>query len=194
MRKGVLFTCAVAAATTLTLVLGAGQASARCQVQFFPDLSGETGGSLGLVCGYPDAPTGSVDGSDGKKKKKKKPPPSYASIVVNLTTLNDGDLNFTGATAAGYETKREAIRKAERACVRAQPGSVCQSRVTARNGWAALVATLTPDQRLVVFGGNGKTLESAFQEAEAHAREAFGGTAPSEIQRVKGVRSRGAER
>lgn len=191
MRKGSLFACAAAAAAILTLTLGAGQASARCQVQFAPDLSGETGGSLELICGYPDAPTGTVDGSGGgtKQTKKKKPPPSHASIAVNLTDLGDGDFSFVGATSAGYATKREAVLKAERACRRFKPGD-CDSVVTAKNGWAALVATLNSAGTLVVFGGNGDTYESAFQEAEERAREAFGGTAPHEIQRVKGVRSR----
>ncbi len=190
MRKGILFTCAAAAAAVLTLTLGAGAASARCQVQFAPDLSGETGGSLELICGYPDAPTGTVDGpgSGGKKEKKRKPPPSFASIAVNLTTLNDGDFTFSGATSAGYATKRKAVRASQQACRRV-PGE-CDSIVTARNGWAAMVTTLVPGGGLVVFGGTGDSYESAFQEAEERAREAFGGTAPHEIQRVKGVRSR----
>ena len=192
MRKGRLFTCAAAAAAILTVTLGAGQASARCQVQWVPDISGDQAGTLDLICGLPDAPTGTVDGSAGgtkEKKKKREPPPSHASIAVNLTDLNDGDLSFVGATSAGYETKRKAVRKSERACRKFKPGD-CDSVVTAKNGWAAMVATLNSAGTLVVFGGNGDTYESAFQEAEERARDSFGGTAPHEIQRVKGVRSR----
>ncbi|MGH2922467.1 MAG: DUF4189 domain-containing protein, partial [Solirubrobacterales bacterium] len=189
MRKGVLFTCAAGAAAIVALTVGAGQADANCQVQWEPDPFGDSGGSLGIVCGGPNAPTGNVDGSAGKTKtkKKKKPPPSHASIAVNLTTLNDGDLAFVGAYSAGYDSKRKAVRASERACRRDQPGE-CDSIVSARNGWAVLVATLTPDRRLVVFGGSAKSYDSAFQEAEERARDAFGGAAPFEIQRVRGVR------
>jgi hypothetical protein len=190
MRKGCLFTSFAAAAVGFTLTLGAGQARAQCQVQWEPDPFGDSGGSLGIICNDPSAPTGSVGASGPKKKKKRKPPPSHASIAVNLTDLNNGDLSFSGAFSAGYKTKREAIRKSERACRRAAPGSDCESLVTARNGWAAIVATLTPAGQLVVFGGSAKRYESAFQEAEERARDAFGGTAPHEIQRVRGVRSR----
>lgn len=189
MRKGLLPTCAAVAVATLTLTLGAGQARANCQVQWEPDPFGDSGGSLGIICGGATAPTGNVDGSAGKKGKQKKKPPSHASIAVNLTTLNDGDLSFVGAYSAGFETKRKAVRASERACRRDQPGE-CDSLVTARNGWAVLVATLTPDGRLVVFGGSDRRYEGAFQEAEERARDAFGGTAPFEIQRVRGVRSR----
>jgi hypothetical protein len=162
------------------------QASAGCQLQWQPDPFGTSGGYLDYVCGDPSAPTGGSGGSGGKGGKKK---PSYASIVVNVNTLNDDDTTFVGATSAGYGKKRKAVRAAVRACRRDQPG-VCESIVTARNGWAVLIVTARTDGSLVVFGGNDKNRESAFQEAEARARESFGGTTPNEIQRVRAVRSK----
>ena len=179
---------AAGAASVVALALAPARADANCQVQWEPDPFGDSGGSLGIICDDPTAPTGNV-GASSKKKKKRKPPPSHASISVNMTTLNDGDLTFVGATAAGYATKRKAVRASVRACHRDQPG-ICKSLVTARNGWAALVATLTPQGQLVVFGGNAKGHFGAFAEAEERARAAFGGTAPNSIQRVRAVRSR----
>jgi hypothetical protein len=178
------------AAALAVALLAPAEADAQCQVQWEPDPFGDSGGSLGIVCGDPNAPTGNVGSESQKKeKKKRKPPPSFASMAVNMTTLNDGDLSFAGSTSAGYATKQKAVRASVRACHRDEPG-VCKSLVTARNGWAALVATLDPDQRLVVFAGNAKGYFDAFAEAEERAREAFGGTAPYEIQRVRAVRSR----
>jgi hypothetical protein len=183
MRAGLLTTAAAVVAAIVVLTVGAGQATAGCQLQWQPDPLGDTGGYLDYVCGDPAAPTGSADGSGGHKK------PSYASIVVNMTTLNDGDTSFAGATSAGYPKKAKAVRAAKRACHRDQPG-LCKSIVTARNGWAVLVVTARTDGSLVVFGGDDENRESAFQEAEARARASFGGTAPNPIERVRAVRSR----
>jgi hypothetical protein len=173
------------AAAAVVLLLGAERASAGCQLQWQPDPFGGSGGHLAYVCGDSSAPTGNSDGSGGKKKRK----PSFASIVVNLTTLNDGDNEFAGATSAGYPKKETAVRRAVRACRRDLPGR-CKSIVTARNGWAALIVTAREDGSLVVFGGNARQREPAFQEANARARRAFGGTTPNPIERVRAVRSR----
>ncbi|MGH8956898.1 MAG: hypothetical protein ACRDVF_18005 [Microbacterium sp.] len=186
MRTASVIAAAVGAAIA-TLTVGAGPAGAGCQLQWQPDPFGGSGGSLHPVCDDPSAPTGSSDGSGGKQNKKKKP--SFASIVVNMTTLNDDDTTFVGATSAGYAKKRLAVRKALRACRRDQPG-LCESIVTARNGWAVLIVTAEADGSLVVFGDNDKVRESAFQEAERRARESFGGSTPNPIQRVRAVRSR----
>jgi Domain of unknown function (DUF4189) len=172
-------------AVAAVLLLGAEQASAGCQLQWQPDPLGGSGGYLDYVCGDPSAPTGNSDGSGGEKKRNS----SFASIVVNMTTLNDGDNEFAGATSAGYPKRKKAVRRALRACRRDLPGR-CKSIVTARNGWAALIVTARKDGSLVVFGGNAKKREPAFQEANARARRAFGGTTPNPIERVKAVRSR----
>lgn len=176
------------AVTVLCVVAlgGAERASAGCQLQWQPDPFGTSGGYLDYVCDDASAPTGDVGaggGSDGPKE------PSYASVVVNMTTLNDGDTTFVGATSAGYSKKQKAVRAAVRACQRDQPGD-CRSVVTARNGWAVLIVTAATDGSLVVFGGDDKNRESAFQEAEARARESFGGTTPNDIQRVQAVYSK----
>jgi hypothetical protein len=168
------------------LTVGAGQASAGCQLQWQPDPFGGSGGSLHPVCDDPSAPTGNSNGSGGKKKRKK---PSYAAIVVNTTTLNDGDNTFVGATSAGYPKKRKAVRSAVRACRRDEPG-VCETVVTARNGWAALIVTAREDGSLVVFGGSDKECGPAFEKANRSARESFGGSTPNPIERVRAVRSR----
>jgi hypothetical protein len=138
------------------------------------------------VCDDPSAPTGGGGGGGGNGDRKE---PTFASIVVNETTLNDGDNTFAGATSAGYAKKRKAIRAAVRACRRAGPG-VCKSVATVRNGWAALVVTAREDGSLVVFSGANKNRESAFQQAEERARASFGGTAPHPIERVRAVYSR----
>jgi hypothetical protein len=174
------------------LTLGAGEARAQCQVQWEPDPFGDSGGSLGIICGDPTAPTGNVADSPPRKEKKRKPPPSHASIAVDVTDLNSGDLSFSGAYSAGYAKKRAAVRSAVRACQRELRGT-CKSFAVARNGWAALVATLRHDGTLTVFGGSGKSYNAAFADAERRARNSFGGTAPHEIQRVRAVRSRAAE-
>lgn len=193
MRAGRLSLAAagLAVAAIAFASLGAERADARCQLQFAPDLSGETGGSLELVCGLPDAPTGGVDDAAVKqaKKKKRKPPPSYASIAVNVTDLNNGDLSFSGVYSAGYAKKRAAVRSAVGNCQKRLTGA-CKSFAVARNGWAALVATLRQDGTLTAFGGTGRSYESAFQDAERRARAALGAPTPAEIQRVRAVFSR----
>jgi hypothetical protein len=170
------------------LLIGTEQASAGCQLQWQPDPFGGSGGYLDYVCNDPSAPTGNA-GSGGKKRKK----PTHAAIVVSLATLNDGDLTFSGSYSAGYAKKRTAVSSAKRAC-RREFGGRCKPFATARNGWAALVATLTADDRLRVFGGNAKKHGAALEEATRKARAAFGGDPPHDIQRVRAVRSKPGRR
>lgn len=193
MRAGRLAVVAagLAAAAIAFATAGAGEAQAQCQVQWEPDPFGDSGGSLGIICGDPSSPTGGVDDKAVKraKKKKRKPPPSYASIAVNVTDLNDGDLSFSGVYSAGYAKKRAAVRSAVGTCQKRLPGA-CKSFAVARNGWAAVVATLRHDGTLTAFGGTGRNYEGAFQDAERRARAALGAPTPFEIQRVRAVFSR----
>lgn len=191
MKRAVSVLTAMVAVALAGLTVGAGQASAACQLQWQPDPFGESGGSLVMVCDDPAAPTGDVDGKgDGKGALER---PSFASITVNMTTLHDGDTEFSGATAAGYSRRAKAIQAAVRACHRAGPG-VCKSVATARDGWAVVVVTAKEDGRLVVFGAEDKNRERAFKRAEARARASFGGTPPGPIGRVRAVHSRVREK
>jgi len=167
------------------LALGAQPASAACQLQWQPDPFGNSGGSLVYVCDDPSAPTGGASGGSSGGKKK----PTYASIVVAMGTLNDGDLTFSGAYSAGYSKRSKAVSGAKRAC-RREFGGRCKEYATARNGWAALVATLNHQDHLRVFGATGKKHKSALGAATRKARRAFGGDPPAEIQRVRAVRSK----
>ena len=173
------------AALVASATFGTAPASADCQLQWQPDPFGGTGGSLVYVCGNPEAPTGN---SGGKHKKK----PSYAAITVSLRSLNDGDKTFGGAYAAGYNRKSKAVRKAKAAC-RGEFTGRCRPVATARNGWAALVATMDAQQRIRVFGGKGKKAQSALRAAERKAHRAFGGNPPN-LARVRAVRSKSARR
>ncbi len=187
MKRAVSVLAAMVAVALAGLTVGAGQASAACQLQWQPDPFGESGGSLVMVCDDPAAPTGDADGDRGGGQARKEP--TFASITVNMTSLGDGDTTFAGAAAAGYRSREKAIKAALKACRRAQPG-VCKSVVTARDGWAALVVTARADGGLVVFGGADANRARAFAEAEERALASFGGTAPNPIERVSAVHSR----
>lgn len=188
-RWGVQIAVALLAVLAGTLA-GADPASAACQLQWQPDLSGETGGSLVLVCDDPSAPTGNAGTTDdGGGGKHQKPETSFAAIAVNMTTLEDGDGDFSGATSAGHRTRANANRAAVRACRRG-PAGRCKSVVSARDGWAALVVTADKAQRLRVFGGSGRTYDAAFGAATRRARAAMGEAIGGPIERVQAVRSR----
>lgn len=189
--KGFSALTAIVAVALLILALGAGQASAACQLQWQPDPFGDSGGSLVMVCDDPSAPTGDADGKgEGNEGKAGS---SFASITVNETTLDDGDSEFSGAFAAGYAKRGKAIQAALRACHRAKPGK-CKSVVTVRNGWAAIVVTAREDGGLVVFGGADRNREAAFSKAEERVYERFGGDPPNHIERVRAVHSRAREK
>jgi hypothetical protein len=166
------------------------QASAACQLQWVSDF-GTGGGHLVYVCDDPSAPTGGGGSAAGDGGKR----PTHAAIVVSIPTLNDGDPNneFSGAFAAGYRKQAKAIRKAKGAC-RREFGGPCKKFATARNGWAALVVTLTAGGDLRPFGGSAKERGPAFREATRKARRAFGGDPPNPIARVRAVRSKTARR
>ncbi len=168
---------------------GADGAAASCQLQWQPDLSGETGGSLVLVCDDPSAPTGDAGEADSGAGEGGKRESSYAAIAVNMTTVSDGDGALSGATSAGGKTRAIAVREAVRACRRGEPGK-CKSVVSAKDGWAALVVTADQAGRLRVFGAGARSYEAAFDAATHKARSALGGATGGPIERVKAVRSR----
>lgn len=186
-RWGVQVTVALLVAFAAALG-AADRAAAECQLQWQPDPFGESGGSLVPVCDDPSAPTGDAGGS-GDDAGGGKPEPSYAAIAVNMTTVGDGDGEFSGAASAGHETRAIAIREAVRACRENEPGR-CRSVVSARDGWAALVVTADQAGRLRVFGGSGRTYDAAFGAATRKARAALGSAIGGPIERVQAVRSK----
>lgn len=178
----------------LAAVLGAlaatDRAAASCQLQWQPDPFGESGGSLVPVCDDPSAPTGDAGDSNGSGSGEGgRREPSFAAIVVNMTTVEDGDGEFTGTASAGHRTRAIAIREAKRACHRNDPG-VCRTVATVEDGWVALVVGADKEQRLRVFGCNGRSYEAAFGAATRRARSALGANLGGPIERVKAVRSR----
>jgi uncharacterized protein DUF4189 len=177
-------------AAALAALAASDRAAASCQLQWQPDPFGESGGSLVPVCDDPSAPTGEAGDSDdpgGSGDGQREP--SFAAIVVNMTTVEDGDGEFTGTASAGHRTRAIAIREAKRACHRNESGE-CRTVATVKDGWVALVVGADAAQRLRVFGGSGRSYEAAFGAATRQAREALGENVGGPIERVKAVRSK----
>ena len=166
-RWGVQIVVALLAVLVAALA-AADRASAARQLQWQVDLSGETGGSLVLVCDDPSAPTGDAGqgGDDGGAGGSGKQESSFAAIAVNTTSISDGDGDgeFSGATSAGGKTRAIAVREAVRACRKGEPGR-CKSVVSAKDGWAALVVTADQAGRLRVFGADAGSYDAAFDAA-----------------------------
>lgn len=174
-------------AAVLAALAASDRAAASCQLQWQPDPFGESGGSLVPVCDDPSAPTGEAGGSDGAGGGQREA--SFAAIVVNMATIEDGDGEFTGTASAGNRTRAIAIREAKRACHRNEPGE-CRTVATVKDGWVALVVGADAAMRLRVFGGSGRSYEAAFGAATRRARAALGENLGGPIERVKAVRSK----
>jgi len=166
----------------IVLMLSAAPAGAQCRNVWAPS---PEGGQLILVC---DGNTGSGGGggkTKGKKKEKKKP--QFGAIALNPIPVGG---TFTGATSAGYTSKRKARNRALRACAVASGGECDLMATTSPNGWSVLVAAGGPGGAPVFFSGRGKSHEAAQSEAERRAEEALGAGRTGPTQLVVGVDSR----
>lgn len=169
------------------LLLPASQAGAQCRNVWAPS---PEGGQLILIC---DGNTGSGGGGGGKakgKKKEKKRKPQFGAIAQNPVPTDPVEGIYSGATSAGYTSKRKARNRALRACARSTGGECDLMATTKRNGWAVLVGALGPGGLPWFFSGTGKTHTAAQREAERRAEEGLGSSRTGPTQLVVGVDGR----
>ena len=163
-------------------------AGAQCRNVWAPS---PEGGQLILVC---DGNTGSAGSGGGrgkaKKKKPRKPPPQFGAITLNPVPVEGV---YSGATSAGYATKRKARNRALTRCAW-ETGGPCKVMATVRNGWAVLVAAGGPGGPPLFFSGTARQRAAAQSRAEARAEQALGANRTGPTLLVVGVDSRARKR